>query len=72
MEGNVGGFNYTNIHGILWGLSGGAAYGFFSAYSTRVPEKDHLLFLFAAVSSGLLLMFPGLLPWFSYCPLPRY
>jgi len=52
----VGGFNYTNIHGILWGLSGGAAYGFFSAYSTRVPERDHMLFLLASVASGLLLM----------------
>lgn len=56
MEGNLRGFNYTNTRGILWGLSGGAAYGFFSAYSTRVPEKDHMLFLLAAVSSGLILM----------------
>ncbi len=56
MEGNLRGFNYANTCGILWGLLGGAAYGFFSAYSTRVPEKDHMLFLLAAVTTGLFLM----------------
>ncbi len=56
MEGNLRGFNYANTRGILWGLSGGAAYGFFSAYSSRVPEKDHMLFLLASVATGLLLM----------------
>lgn len=56
MEGNIGGFNYANSHGIFWGLAGGASYGFFSAYSMRVPEKDHILFLLAAVFSGLVLM----------------
>ena len=56
MEGNIRGFNYANTSGILWGLFGGAAYGFFSAYSTRIKEENHALFLLAAVASGLIMM----------------
>ncbi|MCF8227370.1 MAG: DMT family transporter [Bacteroidales bacterium] len=56
VEGRVTTFDFTNIKGLLWGLIGGMAYGLFSAYSSKVPEEDHPLFLIAAVSSSLLAM----------------
>jgi len=56
VEGNLRGFNYTHVRGVLWGLFGGASYGFFSAYSSRVPQKDHILFLIAAVAASLPVM----------------
>ncbi|MCF8234461.1 MAG: DMT family transporter [Bacteroidales bacterium] len=54
--GSTGLFAFRNLHGLLWGLGGGMAYGFFSAYSSRVRKEDHPLFLIAALSSSLIAM----------------
>ncbi|MDZ7743254.1 MAG: DMT family transporter [Bacteroidota bacterium] len=56
VEGKVSTFNFSNVEGLLWGLMGGMAYGFFSAYSSKVKEEDQPIFLLAAVSSSLLAM----------------
>lgn len=65
--GSLGFFRFENIPGLLWGLGGGMAYGFFSAYSSKVSREDHPLFLIAALSSSLFAM---LLTFFLKNPMP--
>lgn len=56
VEGRIGTFDFSNTRGLFWGLAGGMAYGFFSAYSSKIPKEEHPLFLIAAISSSLLAM----------------
>ncbi|MFC1724298.1 DMT family transporter [candidate division KSB1 bacterium] len=46
----------ANVKGIGLGLIAGASYGFYSGYSSRVPEEDHSIFLLASIFSSLILM----------------
>ena len=42
--------------GILWGLAAGMCYGFYSAYSSIVPEKEHGAFLLYSIGASWILM----------------
>ena len=56
VKGRWGQFDIGNVEGIFWGLFGGMAYGFFSAYSGTIPKKKQPVFLISAILSGLLAM----------------
>ena len=56
--GNVGGFEFTHVKGLLWGILAGAAYGFFSAYSSTVPRESQGTFLLVSIAVSLLAMLP--------------
>lgn len=57
-KGHVLAFEFTHVKGLLWGLLAGAAYGFFSAYSSTVPREAHGLFLFTSAVVSLAAMLP--------------
>jgi drug/metabolite transporter (DMT)-like permease len=54
-QGNIFSFHITNLPAFLWGLSAGISYGFFSAYSSKVPAGEQSMFLLAAIFSSWLL-----------------
>jgi len=45
-----------NAAGIGWGLLGGISYGYFSAYSSTVPQEEHSTFLLCSILASLVLM----------------
>ena len=45
-----------NVAGIGWGLLGGISYGYFSAYSSTVPQEEHSTFLLCSILASLVLM----------------
>jgi drug/metabolite transporter (DMT)-like permease len=56
--GKVTAFDFTHFAGLLWGLLAGAAYGFFSAYSSTVPKEAQGLFLLTSAAVSFLAMLP--------------
>jgi drug/metabolite transporter (DMT)-like permease len=57
-QGRLSSLNLANPAGVAWGLCAGASYGLFSAYSSTVPEREHSLFLLAAIATSWVLLLP--------------
>lgn len=54
--GDIGSLSLTNAPGVGWGLLAGTSYGFFSAYSSTIPEEGHGAFLLSAITASWILM----------------
>ncbi|MBF0530517.1 MAG: DMT family transporter [Deltaproteobacteria bacterium] len=57
-KGQLGAVDFSRVAGLSWGLMAGASYGFFSAYSSTVPQSSQGLFLLISTFVSFFAMLP--------------